>query len=366
MNDEQCMARALSLAERGRYSAAPNPCVGALLVRDGAIIGRGWHRAAGEPHAEAVALDNARKSGHDTRGATCYVTLEPCNHRGRTPPCTAALLDAGIKTLWYGAEDPDPRVCGGGLEALRKGGVGVRGPLLEARARAQNCGFFKRMASGRPWVHLKMAASLDGRTAMADGHSFWITGPEARADSMRLRARCCAIITSWRTVARDQSAMTVRPADFGLPRRLGARQPLRVLLDRRGRLPVDNAFWGHQVPTLVVGALARGSPPRPWVELMDAPLDDGRVSLRDLLGELGRRQCNEVMVECGARLAAGFMGAALVDRLVLYLAPKVMGRSALPLFDMAMEQMDAALPLRLVDSRRIGPDLRLRLALDTD
>ena len=360
------MARALALAERGRYSAAPNPCVGALLVRDGAIIGRGWHRAAGEPHAEALALGDARRAGHDTRGATCYVTLEPCNHRGRTPPCTAALLEAGVGTLWYGAEDPDPRVCGAGIQALRDSGMQVRGPLLEARARAQNCGFFKRMASGRPWVHLKLAASLDGRTAMADGQSFWITGPEARADSMRLRARCCAIITSWRTVARDDSAMTVRPADFGLARRLGARQPLRVLLDRRGRLAADSPFWSHPVPTLVVGGLARGSRPRPQLERIDAPLDGGRISLGAVLDELGRRQCNEVMVECGARLAAGFMRDALIDRLVIYLAPKLMGGSARPLFDLNLERMDAALPLRLIDSRRIGPDLRLRLALDTD
>ena len=359
------MAEALRLAERGLYTAAPNPRVGALVVDSaGDVAGRGYHVRAGEPHAEIHALTEA---GARARGATCYVTLEPCAHRGRTGPCAEALIEAGVSRVVFGHEDPNPKVAGAGIERLRQAGIVVDGPLLESEARALNPGFIRRMATGRPLVRIKMAMSLDGRTAMADGHSFWITGPAARADVQRLRGRSCAIVSSARTVQRDQASLTVRPLEFGLDEPgLGERQPLRVVLDSRGELQPDQPFFRAGLPALVVTTSASGREAEGDVEWVSLPGADGRVDLRALLAELARRECNEVLVEAGSELAAGFLRQGLCDELVLYVAGKLMGSDAMPLFRLPLDRMDEALPTRIAECRVVGRDLRITAIPELD
>ncbi len=354
-SDSQYMARALRLAERGIYTTTPNPRVGCVLVKDGQIVGEGWHQKAGEAHAEINALSAAAEQ---SRGATAYVTLEPCNHRGKTGPCSQALIDAGVTRVVFGQEDLNPEVAGTGIQRLRDAGIEVDGPLMEREARALNPGFNKRMATGLPFVRVKMAISLDGRTAMPDTNSFWITGPRARADVQRLRARSCAVVSGWQTVEQDQASLTVRPEEFGLDNgELGKRQPLRVLIDSRNRLDQNAGFYKTDSPILVAN-LATDSQ-KDHIEHKRYAENQGHVNLLELLTDLAARGCNEVLIEAGAGLAGAFFRQGLVDEMVIYMAPKVMGSDARGLFDLPLSIMDEALPLRFVDVRPIGRDIKI-------
>lgn len=353
--DSQYMARALRLAERGLYSATPNPRVGCVIVKNDQVVGEGWHRKAGEAHAEVNAL---KAAGEQAQGATAYVTLEPCNHQGKTGPCTEALIDAGIARVVFGHEDLNPEVASTGIQRLREAGVEVDGPLMEREARALNPGFNKRMTTGLPFVRLKMAVSLDGRTAMPDKNSFWITGPRARADVQRLRARSCAVVSGWQTVEHDQASLTVRPEEFGLEaEHLGDRQPLRVLIDSQNRLDPKAKFYKASSPILVAN-LSKDAKQN-HVEHKSFSERQGHVHLEQLLKELAARECNEILVEAGAGLAGAFFRQGLVDEMVIYMAPKVMGSNARGLFDLPLSIMDEALPIRFVDVRNIGRDIKI-------
>ncbi len=361
------MARAILLARRGLYSTDPNPRVGCVLVQDGEIVGEGFHRRAGEPHAERNAIDAA---GPRARGATTYVTLEPCCHYGRTPPCTDALLTAKVARVVVGMEDPNPLVRGRGLARLRAAGVEVRTGVLERDARALNPGFERRMRGGLPYVRCKLAASLDGRTAMASGESKWVTASDARHDVHRLRARSSAVVTGIGTVLVDDPSMNVRLGPKELPS-LSLdelpRQPLRVVVDTRLRMPLDARML--QLPGATLIATCEHSP-KPiaranavGAEVCVLPPDPaGRVDLYLLLRYLAEREINEVLIEAGPTLAGAAMASGLVDELVLYLAPHLMGDAARGLFHLpGIERMEQRIGLVLDEVRRVGVDLRLRL-----
>jgi diaminohydroxyphosphoribosylaminopyrimidine deaminase/5-amino-6-(5-phosphoribosylamino)uracil reductase len=362
--DHQYMGRALVLARRGLYTTDPNPRVGCVLVRDGVVVGEGWHVRAGEGHAEVNAL---RQAGERALGATAYVTLEPCSHHGRTPPCADTLVNAGIARMVCAMVDPNPAVAGRGLERLRSAGVEVHSGLLEAQARALNPGFIKRMEQGRPWVRLKLAMSLDGRTAMATGESQWITGPAARADVQRLRARSSAILTGIDSVLHDDSSLTVRADELGLApvqaEQIVQRQPLRVVLDSQLRLPPTAKLLSQPGRTLVV-TLAQDETRAAALRAAGAEVvrrdDRERIDLAGVIEYLAQaEQCNELLVECGARLAGAFVAAGLVDELVVYMAPKLLGSAARPLLELPLERMAQQVPLELVELRHLGADLRL-------
>jgi len=368
--DHDWMARAIRLARQGLYSTDPNPRVGCVLVQDDERVGEGYHVRAGEGHAEVNAL---RMAGERARGCTAYVTLEPCSHQGRTPPCADALVRAGVSRVVAAMVDPNPQVAGRGLERLRSAGIRVASGLLERDARALNPGFIRRMETGRPWVRLKLAMSLDGRTAMASGESQWITGPAARADVQRLRARSSAILTGVDSILLDDSSLTVRPAEAGFSAEeqaaVGSRQPLRLVLDSRLRLPLHARILDQPGRTLVVTAredtgdlgttqaalIARGA------QLLCLPGTDGRVDLPALLDWLGTEQCNELLVETGATLAGALVAAQLVDEIVVYMAPKLLGSAARPLLELPFERMAQQIPLAVVDLRQLGQDIRLQL-----
>ena len=363
--DEQAhMRRALELAARGRYRAAPNPQVGCVLVRDGAVVGEGFHARAGEAHAEARALDAA---GESARGATAYVTLEPCCHTGRTPPCTRALLEAGVKRVVAAMEDPNPAVAGRGLRELEAAGVEVACGLLEAEAQALNPGFRSRMLRGRPWVRVKLAMSLDGRTAMASGASRWITGPDARRDVQHWRALSGAVVTGIGTVLADDPGLDVRPEDMdGEARDLvePVRQPLRVIMDSGFRTPASAQTLARDGSVLVVGAREPGAYSgelRARAELLLVEGAGARPALPALLEVLAAREVNDVLVEAGPTLAGAFVQAGLVDELVVYLAPTLLGDRARPLLVLpGLERMSQQLRLELIEVREVGGDLRLR------
>jgi diaminohydroxyphosphoribosylaminopyrimidine deaminase/5-amino-6-(5-phosphoribosylamino)uracil reductase len=355
--DEAAMRRALELAERGLYSTHPNPRVGAVLARDNEIVGEGWHERPGEPHAEPNAI---RAAGERARGATAYVTLEPCSHHGRTPPCVDALLAAGVRRVVYAIGDPDPRVNGRGEKLLRDAGVKVESGLLASEAEALNAGFLMRNRRGRPFIRLKSAASLDGRTALANGASRWITSEEARGDVQHWRARSSAVLTSAATVLTDDPRLDVR---IDTPR-----QPLRVVLDRRGQVPKkarilkppgEVLLFAAATPRKTANAQVRPGAPRvERVRVVRGHLDLPRVFAR--LGEL---QVNEVLVECGPRLAGALFAAGLVDEWLLYIAPKLLGPFAKPLANVArLTRMTSAPRFEILDSQVIGPDVRLRLS----
>lgn len=356
-NDQAHMARALELARKGIYSTHPNPRVGCVIVRDGQVVGEGWHVRAGEPHAEVHAL---RQAGERARGATAYVTLEPCSHHGRTPPCANALVAAGVGRVVAAMQDPNPQVAGNGLKRLADAGIAVQSGVLEAEARALNAGFIKRMEQGLPFVRVKLAMSLDGRTAMASGESQWITGPEARAAVQRLRARASVVLTGADTVLTDAARLTVRPDELGLDPELSAlavsRPPLRVLVDGRLRVPASAPFF-QAGPALVV--TVTDSAPYPGHELLALPGTDGRVDLRRLLLELASRGANEVLVEAGPRLAGAFARAGLVDEYQIFIAAKFLGSSARPLLDWPLERMTEAQELKIVEMRAVGDDWRV-------
>ena len=354
------MRRALALAERGRGSTSPNPMVGAVLVRDGEVVGEGFHRAPGEPHAEALALAAA---GALAAGATCYVTLEPCAHHGRTPPCADALVAAGVGRVVAAVQDPDPRVRGSGFARLRAAGVEVEVGVGAAEAEAQNAAFVLHRRLGRPRVTLKAAASLDGKVAAPDGTSQWITGAAARADAHRLRAEADAVVVGAGTALADDPRLTVR-----LPSWTG-RQPLRVLVDSAGRVGARGQLFDASAPTLVATTAAAlpaatGAWAAAGAEVLvcaEAPGAPGGVDLADLVKALGARDVLELLVEGGPRLHAAFWAAGLADRLVWYLAPLVIGGDAAPglLPGAGAPTLANARGLRIESVDRLGDDLRV-------
>lgn len=354
--DQAYMARALELARQGLYSTHPNPRVGCVIVKDGQVIGEGWHVRAGEPHAEVHAL---RQAGDNARGATAYVTLEPCSHFGRTPPCADALVKAGVGRVVAAMQDPNPQVAGSGLRRLAEAGIEVSAGVLEAEARELNVGFIKRMETGLPFVRVKLAMSLDGRTAMASGESQWITGPAARRAVQRLRARSSVVLSGADTVLLDDARLTVRPDELGLdPAQTAlaaARQPLRVLVDGRLRVPLDAPFY-QSGPALVASCVEREGFATEGRELLVLPGEDGHVELPKLLAELGSRGVNEVLVEAGPRLAGAFARQGLVDEYQVFMAPKLLGSGARPLLDLPLEKMAEARELRILDIRAVGDD----------
>lgn len=354
--DHDFMARALRLAERGLLTTSPNPRVGCVLVKDGRIIGEGWHEKAGEPHAEVHALRDAAASGHDTKGATAYVTLEPCSHHGRTPPCAEGLIAAGVARVVAAMQDPNPLVAGNGLAKVAAAGIDTACGLLESEARELNIGFVSRMTRGRPWVRLKAAASLDGKTALNNGQSQWITGPDARQDGHRWRARACAILTGIGTVRDDDPQLSVRGIET-------PRQPGRVVVDSRLETPpAARILEGGNV--LVAGAIedaARAEALRArGADVVVLPNGEGKVDLAALLAELGRRGVNELHVEGGWRLNGSLLREGLVDELLLYLAPCLVGHEARGLFGLPeLHSLEAKQSLALRDVRQIGADIRI-------
>jgi diaminohydroxyphosphoribosylaminopyrimidine deaminase/5-amino-6-(5-phosphoribosylamino)uracil reductase len=360
--DAAAMRRALELAALGLVSAHPNPRVGCVLARGGQIVGEGWHERTGGPHAEVHAL---RQAGERARGATAYVTLEPCNHHGRTPPCVDALLEAGVKRVVYACGDPDPRVNGAGAARLRAAGVVVEAGLLEAEATELNLGFLSRIRRGRPWVRLKLAMSLDGRTALASGESRWLTSAPARADVHAWRARSGAVLTGVGTVVADDPRLTVRSA----PAAVGARpqQPLRVVFDSRLRIPSSARLLREPGETLLIAAADAAAPDwladHPRVRLERCTADArGRVELAAALARLGAAGVNDAWVEAGPTLAAALHEAGLVDEWVLYVAPLLLGADARPLLALpGPATLAGAARLELREVQPIGADVRIML-----
>jgi diaminohydroxyphosphoribosylaminopyrimidine deaminase/5-amino-6-(5-phosphoribosylamino)uracil reductase len=359
------MARALRLAARGLCTTEPNPRVGCVLVRDGEIVGEGWHRRAGEPHAERNALADA---GHRSLGATAYVTLEPCCHFGKTPPCADALLISGVARVVVATEDPNPLVSGRGLEFLRSRGVQVESGVLADQAKALNPGFFKRMTEGLPFVRCKLATSLDGRTAMASGESKWITSEASRKDVQLLRARSSAIVTGIGTLLADDPSLNVRLASEDLPaRELGepVRQPVRVVVDSRLRTPLEARMLSLPGRTLIActdqNAADAVRLESAGANVYVCPESEGKVDLESLFRYLARQEINEVLIEAGPTLAGAALQAGLVDELVIYLAPHLMGDDARGLFRLSgLERMRDRVPLAFEDVRMVGPDLRIK------
>ena len=346
--DHRYMAEALRLAERGRLTADPNPAVGCVIVNDGEVVGRGWHRAAGQPHAEPLALAEA---GQRARGATVYVTLEPCSHQGRTPPCAQALVDAGVSEVVSAMNDPHDRVNGSGHELLTRAGIRVRTGLMEGEARRLNRGFVARNERGRPWLRIKLAVSVDGFVAGADGESKWITSAAAREDVQMWRARASAILTGIGTVLADDPQMNLRLP--GLDRHL-----TRVVVDSNGRMPDNARMLGLAGPVIIAGRQHPGWE-RGGVEWWELPAGaDGRVDLAVLLERLAGREINEIQVEAGSGLCGALMGAGLVDELLIYQAPVLIGKGKPMLALAGMENFADRLHLELIDSRRVGPDWR--------
>ena len=351
--DHGMMARALQLAERGLWTTSPNPRVGCVLLRDGEIVGEGWHEKAGEPHAEVHAL---RAAGDQARGATAYVTLEPCSHHGRTPPCAEALIAAGVSRVVVAMSDPNPLVAGQGMAMLGAAGIETACGLMESEARELNIGFVSRMTRGRPWLRLKVAASLDGKTALNNGVSQWITGPQARQDGHRWRARACAILTGIGTVRDDDPQLNVRAVETN-------RQPLRVVVDSKLETPLSARIL-QGGPVLVAAAvddekranLLRAA----GAEVVVLPNAAGKVELKDLLEELGRRGINEVHAEAGFKLNGSLLREGLVDELLLYLAPCLIGHEASGMFNLPeLTTLDDKLRLKIRDLRQVGADIRV-------
>ncbi len=362
--DELYMARALKLAQRGRYTTHPNPNVGCVIVKNGEIVGEGFHFRAGEPHAEVHAL---RMAGDRARGATAYVTLEPCSHHGRTPPCCEALINAGVARVVAAMQDPNPQVAGRGLYRLSQEGIEVSHGLMMSEAERLNRGFLKRMRTGFPWIQLKLGASLDGRTAMANGESQWITSPEARRDVQRLRAQSHAILTSSATVLADDPALTVRWDELGADTQASysqadVRQPVRIVVDSQNRVTPTHRLV--QQPGETWFARTRADE-RQWpdgVRSIVVPEHNGHLDLVSLMMLLGREQINSIWVEAGAQMAGALLQAGLVDELIVYLAPKLLGSEARGLCVLpGLESLAAAPALKFTEIRQVGPDLCLHL-----
>ena len=355
--DRQCMARALELAERGLATTDPNPRVGCVIAKDGAVLAEGWHERAGEAHAEVNAL---RSAGQRAAGATLYVTLEPCTHFGRTPPCVDAVIAARPARAVIGMMDPSPRELGAGVRRLQAAGIETQSGLLEAEARALNCGFVRRMEQGIPWVRVKLAASLDGRTALANGQSRWITGEAARADVQRWRARSSAILTGSATILHDDPQLNAR-LPGGTP---SSRQPVRVIADSELRTPETARVLAPPGQVLIF-TLAPTGPQSRELQARGARIESARpaaggIDLRHLLTRLAQMEMNEVWVEAGASLSGALLAAQLVDELVIYFAPSVLGGDARVMFELPeLRSLEERHQLEIVEARMIGPDLRV-------
>ena len=353
--DHECMAVALQLAEKGLETTHPNPRVGCVITLDGRVVGKGWHKKAGEPHAEIYAL---REAGENAAGATAYVTLEPCSHTGRTPPCVDALIAAKVARVVFAIGDPNPAVNGNGYKRLRQAGIEVDGGLMAAQAEALNAGFLKRMREGRPWLRIKLAQSIDGHIALANGDSQWISGPESRADVQKWRARSDGILTGVGTVLADDPSLTVRNAG-------PETQPARIIIDSHWRTPPNARLLGLPGKVLIAGLRERPVPEalqRTGADILAMPACEGRVDLAAVMTELGKRGFNEIQVEAGATLCGTLLQQALADELLIYQAPSILGGSAMSPFAFpGLDKMDDRVHLEWMDSRRIGNDLRLRL-----
>jgi diaminohydroxyphosphoribosylaminopyrimidine deaminase/5-amino-6-(5-phosphoribosylamino)uracil reductase len=351
--DSQWMAQALRLAELGLYTTSPNPRVGCVLVKENEIVGEGWHERAGEPHAEVHAL---RAAGKSAQGATAYVTLEPCSHYGRTPPCADALIAEQVARVVVAMQDPNPLVAGQGLTKLRAAGIAVNCGLMETAARELNIGFVSRMTRGTPWVRSKIAASLDGRTALANGTSKWITGEAARRDVQQWRARSCAVLTGIGTVLADDPQLNVREINSG-------RQPLRVVVDSELRIsPKAKILQGEK--TLIYTACSDVAKQQAiqacGTDVVTLAGADGKVDMPAVLQDLAQRGINEVLVEAGRTLNGALLKAGLVDELVLYLAPQFLGDAARGLADLGeLTQLQQRVALQWNDVRQVGGDLRI-------
>jgi diaminohydroxyphosphoribosylaminopyrimidine deaminase/5-amino-6-(5-phosphoribosylamino)uracil reductase len=351
--DRDFMRQALALAERGLYTTTPNPRVGCVIVKDGAVVGTGWHEKAGMPHAEALAL---KEAGARARGATLYVNLEPCSHHGRTPPCVDAVIPTGIRRVVAAMQDPNPKVAGAGFAKLRAAGVEVESGVMEDEARELNLGFVSRMTRGRPWVRMKIAASLDGRTALANGKSQWITGEAARADGHKWRARACAVLTGHGTVRGDDPQLNVRGVDT-------PRQPLKIVVDSRFETPLSARVL-KDGKTLIAGAInekARiAALEKAGADTVIIPNDRGKVELFKLMEELARRELNEIHVEGGTKLNGSLLQAGVVDELLVYLAPSVIGDSGRGMFDLPeLSELAQKTTLAILNVERLGADLRV-------
>jgi len=351
--DHEFMGRSLDLARRGLYTTTPNPRVGCVLVKGGAVVGDGWHEKAGLPHAEVLAL---KAAGERARGAALYLNLEPCSHHGRTPPCVDAIIEAGVKRVVAAIGDPNPKVAGAGFAKLRAAGIAVEQGLREDEARELNIGFLARMTRGRPWVRMKIAASLDGRTALANGKSQWITGEAARGDGHRWRARACAVLTGFGTVRDDDPQLNVRGVDT-------PRQPLKIVVDSKFETS-PSARLLKEGKTLVVGAVddakriaalkAAGA------EVAVIPNDGGKVELFKLMKELARRELNEIHIEAGTKLNGSLLQAGVVDELLVYLAPSLIGDSGRGMFHLPeLIDLSQTTALKIREVERVGEDLRI-------
>lgn len=360
--DHAMMARALRLAERGTYTTKPNPMVGCVLVRDGEVVGEGWHERAGGPHAEVYALEGARDRA---KGATAYVTLEPCAHTGRTGPCADALVAAGVARVVSAMRDPNPKVNGDGFERMRAAGIQVESGLMEAQARLLNRGFVSRLERGRPWLRVKLATSLDGRSALASGESKWISGDPARIDVHRWRARAGALLTGAGTVLVDDPHLTVRLEKDAGGKDIPFVAPLRVVLDPGLATVARGHIREGAAPTLYLHAPDARMPRGIDAQHTHVPVTAGRFDLDAVLKLLAERDINEVQVEAGATLAGAFLGAGLVDELLLYVAPVMLGETARPMFDgLQIDAMTERLRMQIVETRRIGDDVRVLLRPD--
>jgi diaminohydroxyphosphoribosylaminopyrimidine deaminase/5-amino-6-(5-phosphoribosylamino)uracil reductase len=347
------MAHALELAHRGLYTATPNPRVGCVIVHGGEVVGEGWHEKAGGPHAEIIAL---RAAGASARGATAYVTLEPCAHHGRTPPCCDDLIAAGITRVVAAMRDPNPQVAGRGLRMLEAAGIATECGMLEDEARELNIGFESRMTRSRPWVRMKIAASLDGKTALLNGRSRWITGAAARSDGHQWRARACAVLTGIGTVKDDDPQLTVREVET-------PRQPLRVVVDSRLETPLGSKILAGG-GTLVVGAKADsqrvGALEAAGAQVLMLPNAAGKVALDELMRELARREINELHVEAGFKLNGSLLQEGCVDELVVYLAPHLLGDAACGMFNLPeLQDLEERRRLEIRDVRMIAGDIRI-------
>jgi diaminohydroxyphosphoribosylaminopyrimidine deaminase/5-amino-6-(5-phosphoribosylamino)uracil reductase len=354
MNDFAYMARAIQLAKLGNFTAHPNPRVGCVIVQDRDIIAEGWHKKTGEPHAEAIALAAA---GDRARGATVYVTLEPCSHTGRTPPCADALIAAGVGRVVVGMQDPNPSVAGSGVARLRDAGIEVSVGVLETEARLLNPGFIRRMERGLPYVRVKLAVSLDGRTAMANGESKWITGDAARADVQKLRARSSAIVTGAGTILADNPLLTVRTEEV-------IKQPLRVIVDTNLSTPANSKIFSTEGEVLVVTVSEDEEAARMLVdagaEVIQLSSAAHGVDLLELMQYLAENECNEVMIEAGATLAGSAVASGIVNELVVYIAPHLMGADSKGMFALpGLQEMEERVGLHFQDIRMVGNDLRI-------
>jgi diaminohydroxyphosphoribosylaminopyrimidine deaminase/5-amino-6-(5-phosphoribosylamino)uracil reductase len=351
--DHDVMGQALQLAARGLFTTTPNPRVGCVIVKDGAVVGTGWHEKAGFPHAEVIAL---REAGERARGATLYLNLEPCSHHGRTPPCVDAIVAAGVRRVVAAMQDPNPKVSGAGFAKLRAVGISVDIGLMEDEARELNVGFVSRMSRGRPWVRLKIAASLDGRTALASGKSQWITGEAARADGHRWRARACAVLTGFGTVRDDNPQLNVRGIET-------PRQPLKIVVDSKLETsPAARLLAGGNA--LIVGAVEDAKKIAAFkgagAEVAIIPNDRGKVELFELMQELGRRELNEIHVEAGTRLNGSLLQAGVVDELLVYVAPSLIGDSGRGMFNLPeLTELSKATRLTIREVERVGKDVRI-------